>query len=161
MRKRTIQIRTTLLYALILLVLVTLTVLLFRTVSISVLQKTIRSYLVSATNENADKIVRVQSREEADEIDPGSILIAHDGAYLAIDDDFMDIINDVTCSLYTEEGEMLYGENPLARQMEGRAFENSHIYQLTADGTNYYVYDRKLIIEDAEHLWIRGMVPLT
>lgn len=161
MKKRTIQIRTTLLYALILLVMVTLTVLAFRTVSISVLQKTIRSYLVSATNENADKIVRVQTREEADEIDPGNILISHDGAYLAIDDDFMDIINDVTCSLYTEEGEMLYGENPLARQMEGTAFENSHIYQLSSEGTNYYVYDRKLLIEDAEHLWIRGMVPLT
>lgn len=161
MKKRTIQIRTTLLYALLLLVMVALTVALFRTVSVTVLQKTIRSYLVSATNENADKIVRVATRQEADEIDPGSILIAHDNGYLAIDDDFMDIINDVTCSLYTQEGEMLYGENPLARQMEGTAFESSYIYQLVDNGITYYVYDRKLLIDEAEDLWIRGLVPLT
>lgn len=161
MKKRSIQIRTTLLYALILLVMVILTVLVFRTVSISVLQKTIRSYLVSATDENADKIMRAASREEAGAIDSGSILIAHDGGYLAIDDDFMDIINDVTCSLYTQAGEMLYGENPLARQMEGTAFDASRIYQHISDGTTYYVYDRKLLIDDAQDLWIRGMVPLT
>ena len=161
MKRRTIQIRTTLLYALILLVMVTLTVLFYRTVSVSVLQKTIRSYLVSATDENADKIVRVQNRAEADAIDPASVLIAHDGAYLAIDDDFMDVINDVTCSLYTQGGKMIYGENPLARQMEGAAFDASRIYRLVSDGTSYYVYDRKLLIDQAEDLWIRGMVPLT
>lgn len=161
MKKRSIQIRTTILYALLLLVMVTLTVLIFRTISISVLQKTIRSYLVSATDENANKISYAVSREEADKVDPGSILIAHDDAYLAIDDDFMDIINDVTCSLYTQAGEMLYGENPLARQMEGAAFDVSRIYQMASEGTTYYVYDRKLIVEGVEDLWIRGMVPLT
>ena len=81
-------------YALILLVMVTLTVLFFRTVSVSVLQRTIRSYLVSATDENADKIVCVKDRQEADEIDPASILITHNGRSFAIDDDFMDVIND-------------------------------------------------------------------
>ena len=142
-------------------VLMILTFAVFRLVSGSILQKTIRGYLLSSVNENTNKIAFYQDREQADDNDLNDVYIRYKDGWLEIDDDFLDEINDVQSALYTSDGTMLYGKNPIARLMEKEAFTTSRVYRYMAGGGDrYFVYDRKLNGTAMEDLWIRGVVPL-
>ena len=55
-RRRSITVRIAVWFTFILVVLVLLTYLVFRIVSASILQKTVRGYLMGSVNENSDKI---------------------------------------------------------------------------------------------------------
>ncbi len=157
-----ITLRITLWSALILIALELMTFLVFRYVSGSILEKTVRGYLLSSVNENTDKIkfYNVENTEGSEDAD--NMLIRYSDGWLEIDDDFLDEINDVQSALYSSDGTMLYGKNPIARQMEDEAFISSRIYKYKAGpGSNWYVYDRKLSGASLEDLWIRGVVTLS
>jgi hypothetical protein len=134
----------------------------FRIVSGSILQKTVRGYLLSSVNENLDKIKYHDVSPSADLKDSDNIIIRSGNGWLEIDDDFLDEINDVQSSLYSADGTMLYGKNPIARSMEGEAFNSTRIYKYrSSPESNWYIYDRKLKGEGLEDLWIRGIVTLS
>ena len=118
------------------------------------LRSTVRGYLIGMVEENADKITfSPDGRPGA-----GTSAIPYKDGTLLIDDAFMDIVNNVRAALYTEDGVLLYGENPLVRKEAPEAFSASRIWRKrTADGW-YLVYDRKLPLSDGVTLWIRGTV---
>ena len=122
-----------------------------------VLQSTIRNYLISTVEENTDKIRYVDDREDTD----ANIYIPYEDGFLEIDLDFMEVIQDVHTALYTEDGRMLYGENPLSRQMPDVRFEGTYLWNTKYDNVQYDIYDRCLAIDlpDGRALWIRGIVP--
>lgn len=161
-RRGSITLRITLWSALILITLELMTFLVFRLVSGSVLEKTVRGYLLSSVNENTDKIEFYKAQDTKGSEDADNMLIRYRGGWLEIDDDFLDEINDVQSALYSSDGTMLYGKNPIARQMEEEAFFSSRIYKYKAGpDSNWYVYDRKLSGRGLEDLWIRGVVTLS
>ena len=142
-------------------VLMIMTFAVFRLVSVSVLQKTIRGYLLSSVNENTNRIAFYQDKARMDDNDLNDVYIRYKDGWLEIDDDFLDEINDVQSALYTSDGTMLYGKNPIARVMENESFTASRVYRYeTGDGNRYFVYDRKLNGAAMQGLWIRGVVPL-
>lgn len=157
-----ITLRITLWSALILIALELMTFLVFRIVSGSILEKTVRGYLLSSVNENTDKIEFYNAEDTEGSEDADNMLIRYRDGWLEIDDDFLDEINDVQSALYSSDGTMLYGKNPIARQMEDEAFISSRIYKYKAGpGSNWYVYDRKLSGAGLKDLWIRGVVTLS
>ena len=157
-----ITLRITLWSALILIALELMTFLVFRIVSGSILEKTVRGYLLSSVNENTDKIKFYNAEDTEGSEDADNMLIRYRDGWLEIDDDFLDEINDVQSALYSSDGTMLYGKNPIARQMEDEAFISSRIYKYKAGpGSNWYVYDRKLSGAGLKDLWIRGVVTLS
>ena len=161
-KRGSITLRITLWSALILIVLELLTFLVFRLVSGSILEKTVRGYLLSSVNENTDKIKFHNAANSEESVDVDNMLIRYKDGWLEIDDDFLDEINDVQSALYTSDGTMLYGKNPIARQMEEEVFFSSRIYKYMAGpGSNWYVYDRKLSGKGLDDLWIRGIVTLS
>ena len=161
-RPGSITLRITLWSALILIALELMTFLVFRLVSGSILEKTVRGYLLSSVNENTDKIEYYMAEDSKGSEDLDNMLIRYRDGWLEIDDDFLDEINDVQSALYSSDGTMLYGKNPIARQMEDEGFFSSRIYKYKAGtGTNWYVYDRKLSGKGLEDLWIRGVVTLS
>ena len=74
----------------------------------------------------------------------------------------MDVVNDVYTALYTADGLMLYGENPLPRETGQVPFAEGRVRQIEAGGFRYELYDRHLQFGAGEtELWIRGVVPET
>lgn len=146
----------------VLIILVLLTFLIFRIVSGSILEKTVRGYLLSSVNENTDKIEFYSADNPKGSEDVDNVIIRYNNGFLEIDDDFLDEINDVQSALYSSDGTMIYGKNPIARDMEGEPFSSSRIYKYTSSGGNHwFVYDRKLTAAGLEDLWIRGIVTLS
>lgn len=161
-RPRSITARITLWSTLVLTALVFMTFLVFRFVSASILEKTVRGYLLSSVNENTDKIEFYSAEHSRGSEDLDNILIRYKSGWLEIDDDFLDEINDVQSALYSTDGQLLYGKNPIARMMEEEPFISNRIYKYRpAADNNWYVYDRKLTGQGLEDLWIRGVVTLS
>ncbi len=160
--RRSITTNITIWFSIVLVVIVVLTFRIFWFVSASILQKTIREYLYSSVEENCDKIRFLSSRENADPYDLDDFYIRYGEGWMEVDDDFLDTINDVHSALYTTDGAMLYGKNPIARDIGLQQFKDSRIYEYkTSSNQRYYVYDRKLNSENMEGLWIRGIVSLS
>ena len=161
-RRRSITVRIAVWFTFILVVLVLLTYLVFRIVSASILQKTVRGYLMGSVNENSDKIGYLTDAQRQQNTDRDNVYIQYGDGWLEIDDDYLDVIDDVQTALYTSDGRMLYGKNPISREMEGEEFTGTRVYRYRAgDNTRYYVYDRKLTGEGKTDLWLRGVVSLS
>ena len=159
MKNRSIRFKLTLWISLLLTVVAGVTLAAVMWASGTVLRGTIRDYLIGTTEQNVDDIRFVEQKG-----DPNSNnYIPYGGGFLEIDLDYMEVVNDVRTALYTQDGRMLYGENPLSRQTSALEFSETMTRSMEVDGVRYDLYDRKLNIRatDGEQLWIRGIVPET
>lgn len=156
MKKRSIRFKITLWYSFALILIALLVLLAVRIASSAVLHSTVRDYLVAVVEENADKVAYVDKKETGGKPE---IYVAYGDGFLQIDEDFMNSVSDADSAIYSSDGEMLYGENPLAKETEQRGFSVSELYRIRHQGELYEVYDRKLLVElpDGKELWIRGM----
>lgn len=161
MKTKSIRFRLILWFAIILVVTVLITFLAIRTASGMVLKGTIRNYLITMVEENTDKILYVDKKPEVDT--GANIYIPYGDGQLEIDADFLDVVNDVYAALYTSDGKMIYGENPLEKETTNVEFTESYIWSFSTGGVEYMIYDRSLgaKLPDNEVLWIRGVVPET
>ncbi len=159
MKNRSIRFKLTLWVALVLILISGLVFFSVRYASGLVLRHTIRDYLISTVEENVEEIKYVETKGDT----PTYNYLPLEKGYLEIDEDFMDVVNDVHTALYTADGELLYGENPLAIQSSELNFTSSHTWNEEIDGVRYNFYDRKLTLsgKDIPELWIRGVVPET
>lgn len=157
-KRKSIRFRIIFSFSIAMILTTVLTFFMIRYVSQSVLEGTIRNYLVSAVEINAGEIVY---EKELPKNSSGNILIKYQEGYLVIDQDFLDEMHEVESGLYTSDGTFLYGKNLEAEEDLEVSFTTSHIYKKEKNETYYYIYDRKIIGENLEDLWIRGMVPLT
>lgn len=178
MKNRSLRFKITLWTTVTSLILLVIIFYLLVIISSSVLQKTIRNYLLSAVDSNSDKITYILDPTTAIDNNETDFFIEYKHGFLQIDDDFLAYMNDVESALYYEDGTLLYGSNPLAQELNGIRFSQAKIYIYTTDTasqdlsgveqntgasgkTYYYIYERKLVDPDLDGLWIRGVVPLT
>lgn len=127
-------------------------------VSRQMLLKTIRDNLIETVEHNVDEVeffVDFESLRKTRDIDH---YVEYKDGFLEVDDDFLDAANEVYTALYSEDVQLLYGENPIAGDTAGMEFKDSQVQKLRADGRLYYVFDRKLTAEGLEGLWLRGIV---
>ncbi|MCI8590833.1 MAG: HAMP domain-containing histidine kinase [Lachnospiraceae bacterium] len=141
--------------ALILVVLFTYVAVFF--VSDQILQKTIRDNLIETVEDNVDEVEFYQSIANVDLNADVDHFIEYGDGYLEIDDDFLDAVNQVYTALYHEEGALLYGENPISRDMASIGFVDGHIQHIHVADRKYYIFDRQLTEEGLEGLWLRGV----
>ena len=123
-----------------------------------ILQKTICDNLVETLEHNVDEIEFFSSIEEIQKSSDVDHLVKYNEGYLEIDDDFLDQVNEVYTSLYRANGELMYGENPISREILELKFTDSQIRQIKVNGILYYVFDRELTGDGLEGLWLRGIV---
>ena len=164
MKHWSIRFKITVMFATSLILIVLATFLLVFFISKSVLSKTSRDYLLDSVDANIDAVDYVTNRNDEknrDKFAGGDIRIAYKSGYLIIDEDFLDVINNVYTALYTEDGVLLYGMNPIARQMEGTAFTGNMMRRMTVDHINYEIYERRIEVEGTEGLWLRGVMTMT
>jgi len=159
MKNRSIRFKLILWFSLVLVLVTGATLFAVLSASGLVLRGTVRDYLISTVEENVDNIRFVRSTGDT----AVNSYIPYLDGYLQIDLDFMDVVNDVHTALYTSDGNMLYGENPLPLQTSELPFTDSHTWRMDIDGERYDLYDRRLNLElpGENCLWIRGIVPET
>lgn len=161
MKNITIRSKITILFAISLLVISMILFLLLRYISGIVLYNTARNFLLSSVNANEDQIVYIQDGNSLKDVADSDFTIAYHEGYLAIDDDFLDVINNVYVALYSEDGNLIYGSNPLANQLRGETFVENTIREYQYEQTKYQIYERKVNVSGVDGLWLRGVMPLT
>lgn len=161
MKKWSIRTKITLLFTVALTLMATLSCLIVFSVSHQVIQKTVRDNLIENVERNVDEI---EYYETLDEIQPDpdftnhvDLLFPYKSGFLEVDDDFLKQINGVFTSLYNQDQELIYGENPIAIASQSVEFKNSVIQTVNADHTKYYIFDR-MLKTGSQDLWLRGVV---
>ena len=158
MKSLSIRTKITLLCAIALVMVVTVTYFVILFVSDQVFQKSVRDSLIEAVEQNITEIKFSAADAETQFDYDNNDYIEYNGGYLQIDDAFLDELNQVYTSLYSTDGSFLYGENPIALNSAELSFLNSQLQNIKVDGTVYYVFDRELSEQGLEGLWIRGIV---
>lgn len=158
MRRLSIRAKITLWFALAMSGLAALTLGCVWMISDNVVQKNIKDSLVEMVSDNVDEVEYYSNKEDANPDGDRDIYIRYKNGYLEIDDDYLDQMNGIYTTLYKEDYELLYGENPIAQATGDVAFADHKLQTLRYKGTTYYVYDRSLKGEGMEDLWLRGIV---
>ncbi len=123
-----------------------------------VIQKNIRDNLIMTVEHNVDEIEFYNNINNVDLHNESDYFIRFRGGYLEIDDDFLDQVNEVYTALYHEDHTLIYGENPISRQVSDLEFVDSKVQRIKVHHTLYYIFDRKLTLKGLEELWLRGVV---
>ena len=158
MKRLSIRAKITLWFALAMSVLAALTLGCVWMISDNVVQKNIKDSLVEMVSDNVDEVEYYRNKEDANPDGDRDIYIQYKNGYLEIDDDYLDQMNGIYTTLYKEDYELLYGENPIAEASGDIAFADNKLQTLRYKGTTYYLYDRSLKGEGMEDLWLRGIV---
>ncbi|MDE5965359.1 MAG: HAMP domain-containing histidine kinase [Lachnospiraceae bacterium] len=158
MKKLTIRIRMTLWFSIIIILIVILTYGVIFSVSNAIMQKSIRDNLIEAIENNIDEVEYYSSGGEIDYDGDADLYIVFGDGFLEIDDDYLDEVNGIFTALYNDDGVMLYGANPISRDIKDITFTDKEIRKDTVRGTTWYLYDRKLEGENLDGLWLRGVV---
>lgn len=136
--------------------------LIVRFASQTVLRSTVRDYLIAAVEENVSKIRYTEETEDPSQgtQDQSVLRIPFGNGTLSVDADFLDVVNDVHAALFTADGKLLYGEDPLGKAGSSVSFTESGLREVRSGSARYTVYDRRVILgaEVSEGLYIRGAV---
>lgn len=161
MNKLSIRAKITISFALSLLMISLIIFLTVRYISEIVLYNTARNFLLSSVNANEDQIVYVHNEDELNNLTDSDFTIFYQGGFLAIDDDFLDIINNVHIALYSQDGNLIYGSNPIANKLRGKEFLANNVSRKEYNNELYQIYERKVNVKGVDGLWLRGVMPLT
>ena len=126
-------------------------------VSHSVLQKNLKDELIHTVEDNLDEVEFYRSVSQMHIDGDTDHYIRYGVGYLEIDDDFLDQVNGICTGLYRENGELLYGENPIT-EVEIPAFADGVCHTVRQGGEVYYLFDRQLEQSPIRELWLRGVV---
>ena len=153
MRRVSIRFRLAVWVSLLLLAASALTFLTVRAAGSLVLRGTLRDYLIGMVEANAARVVRTDAPRTA----RGVLCIPCGDGYLEVDEDFLDTVSDVRAGLFTADGTLLYGEDPLSRHIGPPVFAGTRLQTLEAAGERWLLYDRALQ-PGGETVWLRGVV---
>lgn len=161
MKKLTIRTKITLWFAAVLVLIASLAAAVVTLISNSVIQKGVQDSLIEMVEGNVDEVEYHQDLPYHDWLEGDDLYMEYREGYLEIDDDFLKRMNGIYTSLYDQDGNLLYGENPIAREAEEYPFTDAALQSLRAEGVRYYLYDRALSRDGVEGLWLRGVVSET
>ncbi len=160
MKKLSIRLIITLWFGLVLVIITAAMSAAILYISSSVLKDTIRNELVLTVESNADEVAfrTVTSSHDTDQYVSGYRYLEYNGGYLEIDEDFLNCRNGVYCAVYSEDGVLIYGENPIAYSTAKLDYSDGSIRSVSYDGVIHFVYDKQLELSYGQVLWIRGTV---
>ncbi len=161
LRKWTIRTKITLWFSASLIIMMVITCICGLVISDQILQKTIRDGLIETIENNVDEIEFFENIDDVDFATEVDHFLKYNGGFLEVDDDFLDEVNQIYTGLYFADGSLMYGENPIAKEVRNMDFKDSQIQKIYVGRTLYYIFDRQLTREGLEGLWLRGVVSET
>lgn len=127
-------------------------------ISRSVIQKGIRDNLVETVEQNRDEVEYYEEYDSLEFDDPYDMYLEYGDGFLEIDDDFLKNVNGIVTSLYDNDG-LIYGDNTLFSSGKALPFADGSARTVKTPSGRYFVYDRKIVMEGCDELWLRGTVP--
>lgn len=158
MKQISIRLKITAWFSAIMILIVAVTFCTILWVDYSVMQKTIQDNLIETVEDNVDEVEFFEQLDTNENDYNDDLYIAYKNGYLEIDDDFLDKVNSISTALYRDSGELLYGENLLAKESTGLAFSDRVVRERKVNGVTYYIFDCALSAKGTEGLWLRGIV---
>ncbi len=158
MKRLSIRLKITLWFAAALAAVVALTYVAILSVSRQVIEKTVRDSLITAVEENVNEVEFYPDDQDIDFINDISYFARLGSGYLGVDDDFLDQVNGVCTALYSSDGSLVYGENPIAVATADLPFEDSVLRTADSSGVSYYIFDREVTRQGLDGFWLRGVV---
>ena len=127
MKHLSIRFRITFWFTAALIVVVLFTYFVVFSVSNQIIQKTIR--------DNLDEVEFYSNIDDVDLNNDVDHFVGFQNGYLEVDDDFLDEVNEVYTALYSTDNKLIYGENPISRDVEDLKFVDSKIQNVVVGGT--------------------------
>ena len=158
MRKKSIRFKITLWFFVALFLIVALAISIVLLVGVSVVQKNTRDLLITTIEHNVDEIEYYDQISDIEKDNDKDYYMDYQNGYLEVDDDFLKQINENYTAIYYEDGNWIYGENPIAKACEVLDFQDSQIQTIEVDGEEYYIYDCNLQENGLAEIWLRGVV---
>lgn len=157
MKRMSIGLKIMLWFTLIVTIIVLITYGIIFSVSYQIIHKGIKDTLIQTVQNNLDQFEYYKSTDDM-KINKVDHIINYENGYLEIAATFLQHSNEVYTALYKEDFTLMYGENPISKEVSTLEFKESVIQELTIDGTLYYVFDKKIPLDDVDNLWLRGIV---
>lgn len=154
-KNMSLRLKITLWYTLALILVVIFSYIAITNVTKNIHVKNIQDNLVETVLHNMTGLDIVNASQENT---TDSDLIHYKDFLILIDEDFLNTVNGVTTGLYDDEHNMLYGENPIAKQSFVVDFSNDVIKEININNIKYYIFDLELGTEEYQGLWMRGVV---
>lgn len=127
------------------------------TVSKSIINSNLKSSLEETVEKNVTEIEYyfILSEENKDIYNQ---YISYKDGFLEIDARFLDKISGITTGLYQENGELIYGENPVGEKLAEIEFSDCTLNKISTSEDSFYIFDRKLDGLGISGLWLRATV---
>lgn len=113
--------------------------------------------LFSLSSQEILSSVQSDLREQVQE---GSNELEEEEGRLQVDTDFYAMKNNVYLSVYSREGEFLYGRIPAGFDLQP-SFENDKIRTIKNGQEQFYIFDMQQSVEDYGTVYIRGITSVT
>ena len=155
MKRFSIRFKITFWFTAALIIIVLFTYFVVLSVSNQIIQKTIRDSLIETVEHNVDEVAYYVNIEDVDLSNDVDHFVEYEGGYLEVDDDFLDEVNEVYTGLYRADNSLIYGENPISRQVSELKFIDAQVQSKNINGTLYYIFDRKLTAKGLDGLCLR------
>lgn len=154
-----IRLKITLWFALAMLVIILATFFIVFGVSKQAINKALEDTLVNTVVFNLREVEYHNDITEANLLAADEYVLYGNG-FLEIDEDFLNASNGTFTSLYDSEKNMIYGENPIAKQSFVVNLSDDTLQEIYVNKVKYFIYDKEIETGD-QSLWLRGVVPET
>lgn len=153
MKNLTIRAKSTLWFSAFVILLTAITVSLMLVINSSVLNEDAKDTLVKVVNDNADEIEFIEDIVDSQR-EVGDQYLQYKGAYIEIDDDYLNESSGVYCALYDSSGNLLYGENAVNAKVNPDKGVEKCVY----NNDKYYVYSKTLSGDKLEGMVLLGII---
>ena len=160
-KNMSIRLKITLWFTLALIAVLSVTYLVIISVSRQAINKSIENTLVDTVAHNLTE-VEYHSIVDKETLDQVNQYILFNNGFLSIDEDFLNSLNGVYSSLYGPDKNMVYGENPIAKQAFVLDLKDDQVQTIHVNRVKYFIFDKVLDKDNPEEsLWLRGVVAET
>lgn len=139
MKRLSIKMRVTLWYTLLMIIIVGIILVFMLSISDDFIEKDANATLISVVEENSSEV-------------------EYDDGELEIDDDFKFREKYVVSIVMDEAGNLIAGDYHIEQALQTELLEDD-VQKIQIDNTMYYLYDQKIVLENGENVWVRGILP--
>ncbi len=157
MKKMSIGFKIMLWFTLIVTIIVSITYGIIFSIEYNIVHKGIKDTLIYTVQNNLDEFEYYKSTDNM-QINRVDHIINYEDGFLEISATFLQNSNDVYTALYKEDRTLIYGENPISKEVSSLKFTDSVIQEIKVNGTTYYIFDKKIPLDGVDNLWLRGIV---
>ena len=88
----------------------------------------------------------------------GNEYVEYKNGWLEFEDDFLELSDGVGVGLFNTKKTLIFGDDLIPRESDSVPMEDGQVHTVRSGPDVFYVYEKKLDLEGAGELWLRGAV---